>query len=36
MGGVWERLIRSVKGVLEGILLESHSRLDSSSARTVL
>lgn len=36
MGGVWERLIRSVKSVLQGILLESHSRLDTSSARTLL
>jgi hypothetical protein len=36
MGGAWERLIRSVKSILQGILLEGHTRLDSSSARALL
>ena len=37
MGGVWERLIRSVRDVLKGILLERNSsRLDTACLRTLL
>lgn len=36
MGGAWERLIRTVRSVLSGILAQSHGRLDQSSARTLL
>jgi hypothetical protein len=36
MGGVWERQIRTVRNVLQGILKEHGSRLDSSSLRTLL
>ena len=37
MGGTWERLIRTVRNVLNGILLERHTaRLDTTSLRTLL
>ena len=36
MGGAWERLIYTVRSVLSGILMESHGRLDTYSARTVM
>jgi hypothetical protein len=36
MGGAWERLIRTVRNVLHGILLQSQSKLDIASARTVM
>lgn len=36
MGGAWERLIHTVRSVLTGIMIESHGRLDTYSARTVM
>ena len=37
MGGAWERMIRSVRNVLQGILSERvSSRLDTSSLRTLM
>ena len=37
MGGSWERLIRTVRNVMKGILLEqTSSRLDTASLRTLL
>ncbi|XP_067946287.1 uncharacterized protein [Watersipora subatra] len=35
MGGVWERLIRVFRNVINGILLQSHDKLDSASIRTL-
>lgn len=36
MGGVWERLIRTIRSVLTAILDQSAKRLDSASLRTFL
>lgn len=36
MGGVWERMIRSVRTVLDSLLKEHPSRLDDESLRTLL
>jgi hypothetical protein len=36
MGGVWERQIRTVRNVLNGILTESSVRLDTTSLRTLM
>ena len=35
-GGVWERLIRSVRSILDGILSQTHHALDDESLRTYL
>ena len=35
MGGIWERQIRSIRAVMDGLLKGHHSRLDSSSLRTL-
>ncbi|XP_067945353.1 uncharacterized protein [Watersipora subatra] len=37
MGGTWERMIRTVRNVLRGLLIESNTnRIDTSSLRTLL
>lgn len=36
MGGIWEREIRSIRAVLEGLLKSHHTRLDTSSLRTLM
>ncbi|XP_067939480.1 uncharacterized protein [Watersipora subatra] len=35
MGRVWERLIRVFRNIINGILLQSHDKLDSASIRTL-
>ncbi|XP_067933305.1 uncharacterized protein [Watersipora subatra] len=35
MGGIWERQIRSIRAVMDGLPEGHHSRLDSSSLRTL-
>ena len=36
MGGVWERMIKSIRNVLDSLLKEHHARLDDESLHTLL